>query len=187
MSTTIPRPHTTPRVWVGCPYCYGCGDLVGRWVNGTEADTITVEQVHRRPMTAAEVEQHAELWCMDREGYPSHLGEMSNSEAQQWAEVITSVEDHLQPALTAWVESGSYVAQVDTDLPCVEDFTERYCGQWDDFSDHAHNLAEDIGLLDGVPESVATYFDLDSFSRDLAYDYTVLDSSHGTVWVYQNV
>lgn len=29
----------------------------------------------------------------------------------------------------AWVESGDYVAEGNSDLPCVSDFMERYCGE----------------------------------------------------------
>lgn len=36
-----------PRVWVSCLHCYNNGHLVGDWFEATEADTITIAEVHR--------------------------------------------------------------------------------------------------------------------------------------------
>lgn len=75
-------------------------------------------------------------------------------------EALAAVEPHLLGAMRAWVLSGSNIAEGTGDLPSLSDFEEAYCGQWESFETFAEPLADDIGLLAGIPESVAAYFDL---------------------------
>ena len=91
------------------------------------------------------------------------------------------------PALCAWVRSGSYVAEGDTDFPVLSDFEDRYCGSgWDSFQDYAEGLAEDIGLLSEVPESLQSYFDMQSWARDLAFDYVTERDTDGTLHIFRS-
>lgn len=83
------------------------------------------------------------------------------------------------------VESGDYVAEGTGDLPGIGDFTDRYCGELSSFEDYARELADDIGLLAGVPEEIANYFDWRSWTRDLAFDYSTCDNSEGGVFVFR--
>ena len=118
-----------------------------------------------------------------------------------WVGCLSEVDDSLRPALCAWVESGDYVAEGTGDLPSISDFEERYCGawenrycghweerycgHWDSFREYADQLADDIGLLDGVPEEIARYFDWQAWSRDLAFDYSTYDDPKGGVFVFR--
>ena len=115
---------------------------------------------------------------MDHENIPVS-GEMSPADAAAWGRAITEVDEHLRAALFAWVESGDYVAEGNSDLPCIPDFMERYCGEWESFEDYARELADETGLLTDVPEEIANYFDWDSWARDLAFDYATHDNPEG--------
>ena len=101
-----------------------------------------------------------------------------------WIGCLAEVDEHLRPALCAWVESGDYVAEGTGDLPSISDFEERYQGHWDTFAEYAENLADDIGLLADVPEEIARYFDWRSWTRDLAMDYSVHGNPEGGVFVF---
>ena len=105
--------------------------------------------------------------------------------AAEWGRVYTEVGPEHWPPLCAWVESGDYVAEGDTDLPSVSDFEERYQGHWDSFREYAEQLADDIGLLADVPEEIARYFDWQTWSRDLAMDYSTYDDPEGGVFVFR--
>lgn len=178
--TTI---DTTPRAWIGCLHCYNDGRLVGEWFDAEGADKITLADVHGG---AAHFRSDCEeMWVMDHENIPVR-GEMSPYDAAQWAEVLAAVDEHLRPALCAWVETGTYVAEGFSDLPSIPDFEERYCGEHETFTFYAHELAEGIGLLHDVPEEVVRYFNWDSWTRDLGYDYTTADSPSGGVFVFRN-
>lgn len=112
--------------------------------------------------------------------------EMSPSEAAEWGRVFDEVDEHQQAAFYARVASGDYVSKGTGDLPSISDFEERYAGHWDSFDDYARQLADDIGLLGKVPERIATYFDWESWTRDLRFDYSVVDADSG-VYVFRSL
>lgn len=181
--TTTPTTDTTPRAWIGCLHCYNSGRLVGEWFDAEDADEVTLADVHGG---AGRVRPGCEeLWVLDHENLPVR-GEMSPHDAAEWARALLAVPEQDRAALHAWVESGDYVAEGFSDLPCISDFEDRYCGEHDSFTTYAHELAEDIGLLHDVPEEVARYFNWDSWTRDLGYDYTTADSPTGGVFVFRN-
>lgn len=179
-----PIQQDTPAVWIGCLACYNDGALVGDWYDAIDADQVTVADLHRG--TDRNFSQCEELRCMDTENIPVS-GEMSPMDAARWGRALDAVDDHLLPALFAWVRSGDYVAEGDGDLPSISDFAERYCGEWESFEDYAHQLAEDIGLLVSVPEEISRYFHWSSWIGDLAFDYTNHDAPGGGVFVFRSL
>ena len=174
---------TTPRVWIGCLACYNAGSLVGDWFAASTADEVTTYDVHGAHSRA---DSHDELWCFDHENLPVR-GELDPLTAAAWGRVYTEVGPEHWPALCAWVESGNYIAEGTGDLPSISDFEERYCGAWDTFDDYARQLADDIGLLAGVPEEIARYFDWSAWTRDLAFDHSTYDDPEGGVFVFRNM
>src|SRR5699024_8170805 len=159
---------TTPRAWIGCLHCYNCGRLVGAWFDAEDANAVTLSDVHGG---ATHVRSGCEeLWVMDHENIPVHV-EMSPYDAAHWAEPLASIDEHMRPALCAWVETGTYVTEGFSDLPIVSDFEDRYCGEHESFTAYAQGLAEDIGLLDDAPDEVKRYFNWESWTHDLGYDY----------------
>ena len=172
---------TTPRAWIGCLACYNEGRLVGDWFDAATADEVTLADVHGAHSRA---DSHDELWVFDHENLPIR-GELDPLAAAEWGRVYTEVGPERWPALCAWVESGDYVAEDDTDLPSISDFEERYCGRWDDFREYAEQLADYIGLLAGVPEEIARYFDWRAWCREVAFDYSTYDDPEGGVFVFR--
>lgn len=49
----------------------------------------------------------------------------------------------------------------------VEDFTDHFYGEWDSVVEYAENYVEETGMLDGLPENLRYYFDVQAFARDL--------------------
>ena len=180
MTTTSSATDTSPRAWIGCLACYNAGRIVGGWFNAEIADKVTTYDVHGAHSRA---DSHDALLVFDLENIPVR-GEMDPLTAGAWGQCLAEVDEHLRPALCAWVESGDYVAEGDTDLPSISDFEERYCGEWSDFEEYARQLADNIGLLDGVPEEIARYFDWQAWSRDLAFDYSTYDDPEGGMFVF---
>ena len=172
---------TTPRAWIGCLACYNDGRLIGDWYDAITADEVTTYDIHGAHSRA---DSHDELWVMDHENLPVK-GEVSPADAASWGRAIVEVDEQLRPALIAWVESGDYVAEGNSDLPCIPDFMERYCSEWDSFNDDAEDLVESTGMLSEVPEEVARYFDHAAFARDLAFDYATYDAPNGGVFVFR--
>ncbi len=173
---------TTPRAWIGCLACYNAGSLVGDWFDAATADGVTAYDVHGD----SRADSHDELWCFDQENIPVR-GELDPLTAAAWGRCLAEVDEHLRPALCAWVESGDYIAEENTDLPSISDFEECYQGAWDTFGEYAEQLADDIGLLADVPEEIARYFDWQAWSRDLAFDYSTYDDPEGGVFVFSKL
>ena len=185
MTTTHPRPAVDePRVWIGCLACYNEGRLRGDWFSAAEAADITPRQIH-----GARATSHEELWVFDHDNIPVD-GEFAPMDATGWAEAYDELDSPEQwSALCAWVSSGSYVAQGDTDLPCVGDFEERYAGEWESFRDYAFQLAEDLALFDGLDDDhvAVRYFGWDSWISDMESDYTVVRTGHGSVFIFRSL
>lgn len=184
MTTAHDRPTLDePRVWIGCLECYNSGRLIGDWYSCAEAPDITTSQLHGRPIRE---HTHEELWCLDTDNIPVDR-EMSPMEAGEWGEVYDALDSpDLWPALCAWVRSGSYAAQGDTDLPVVSDFVEAFAGTWPSFTAYVEDLVEETGMLDGVPDELRGYFAIDRYARDLQGDYTVERAPAGEVYVFRS-
>lgn len=171
---------TRPRVWIGCLSCYNEGRLIGEWYPAKEAGEVAPEDIHHKETS------HEEIWCFDIEGFPSGTGEMSPTAAQAWGELYDEVGETQWPALLAWVETGCHVVDAD-DLTSVSDFEDAYQGEWDSFDDYATQLAEDVGLTDDWPEEAQRYFDWNAWTRDLGFDYTVIDAPGGGVFIFRSL
>lgn len=173
----------TPRVWIGCMSCYNSGRLVGEWFPAAGADLVTVDAVHassRLPRWDCE-----ELWCYDHEGLPI-TGECSPMEAARWAERLAEVDQHLRGAFRAWVAAGSFSAD-SNGLPDPDEFVDAYCGQWPSFRAYAEDLAESMGMMTDWPAEAVQHFNWDSWTRDLAHGYTVVDADGGESFIFRSL
>lgn len=175
-----------PRAWVGCESCYSAGRLVGVWVDAIDTGEITAAAIHAGSGVDPVAEGCEEFVCMDTDGLPTS-GEPSLAEAARWGEIYEEVGGEQWPALCAWVRGGSYTAEGRTDFPIVSDFEEAYAGHWPSFQAYAEELADGIGLLTDVPESLRPYFDMAKWARDLAYDYNVERAEDGGVFVFRSL
>lgn len=171
-----------PRIWLGCLQCHSEGRLVGEWYPASKAAEVGPAELHGRPVPAG---THEEIWGLDVEGFPE-AGEMGPLDAQRWGDLYTEVGDAQRQPFCDWVRGGGHVEDADG-MPSVSDFDEAYCGEWDSFLEYAEQLAEDIGLLSDVPESLQPYVDMRKWARDLAYDYTVESNPDGGVYVFRSL
>lgn len=183
---TMPETDTTsvPRIWAGCYACYLQGRRTGDWYDATEALRITPACLHHVPAARVPV-GHDTIAAVETVGFPEVGDLLSMPEVHLWAEALTSVEPHLRPALVAWVDGGDYVAQGrGTALPCVDEFEERYCGEWEGFEEFAHEEAGLTCLLEDVPDEIARHFSMESWTAELAEGYTTAPCPTGGVYVY---
>ena len=181
---SFPAPTPPLQAWVGCLSCYNNGHLVGVWIDAIDADTVTVADLHKGLEKRPYMQFCEELWCLDHE--VPERGEISPARATAWGERLAEIDEHLLPAFLAWIRTGAHVVDAD-DLPIASDFEERYCGHWDSFQAFADQQVEDLGVLEGVDENLARYFDFDAYARDLAYDYTTADAEGGGIFVFRDL
>lgn len=178
--TTLTATDTTARVWISSFGAYNAGFLIGRWVDAAEAADVTARQLFEG--TPYRWTDDEELHCFDVEGMLVDR-EMSPAEATAQAELLESVAEHQRLAFRAWAASGNHVEGGDG-LPSVSDFEERYCGEWSSFDDYARQHGDDMALLKDVPDDLVGYFDWAAWTRDLRFDYSVIEAASG-VYVFR--
>lgn len=167
-----------PRAWVGCLACYNAGRLVGSWYDADEAEE-DIAQIHQDGGYLGFCDGE-EPWCFDTENLPG--GEMDPLTAQRWGELYNDLDDgSAWPALLAYLDNNH--ADINN-LPDLEEFTDAYQGVWPEFSDYAHEHLTDIGFHDNWPEEAITYFDWDSYAKDLEQDYCVIDAPGGNIFIF---
>lgn len=169
-----------PRVYVACLASYNAGRLHGRWIDldGLEADEIG-EAIDAMLAESPEGDD-AEEWAIhDHEGLCGLLdGEAATpGELAEIAEAVDAVAEDAD-AFQAWCENlGS---NSDTPSELLDGFRDEFQGIWDSEQDYAENFADDIGLLDSMPDNLRHYFDWESWSRDLFLgDYWSADVAGG--------
>ena len=122
------RTDFDPEVWVGCMACYNGGNLIGEWVDATEAADL--------PETAdvfanCRARLHEEFWCYDHQGFEGLLdGECSPSEAQAIAEAANDIEDYFPiEAVAAYCSNHGVSLAPGSKYEFVQsDFEEAYNG-----------------------------------------------------------
>lgn len=104
-------------------------------------------------------EADPELMFQDQEGIPDGMASESGIDWRFIAAYRQAKDDGQEAAFVAWAE---YTGESD-----YEAFEEAYCGEADDEEAYAMSLAEDCGLLSGMPDNLRGYFDYAAFARDL--------------------
>ncbi|NDR52725.1 antirestriction protein ArdA [Actinomyces sp. 565] len=175
MSATTTK---APSVWLGCLSCYMEGRLVGRWVPALGCGALTPADLHDGEPTT-----HDEVIVFDYEGLPS-FGHLTPGAAGRWGERYAEVGPGRWGEYIAWVEATG-VCQ-DGEPPSKAAFDECSCGAWESFDAFALAYAHD-GPLAGAGREWSAYFDLDQWTRDLAYDYDVTNAPGGGVYVFRSL
>jgi len=175
--TTTTTTTATPKAWVGCLGCYNNGALVGKWLDGESCADLEAAGL-------AKIETHGdytaprcvrcggdEFWVMDHENFGDLLGgECSPIEAQNMAQAIATIEgEGLDIEAVA-----AYASNMHLDIADFSewggDYESAYLGEYESVYAYAVEYVESCGLLHGVPDNIARYFDYDAFSRDLEND-----------------
>lgn len=159
-----------PALYVGTYRKYNNGDLSGMWIDLVSCgDYDTFCEVCRE---LHKDEEDPEYMYQDCDNLPeqwyseSGINEDTFDRIIEWAELD---ED----------EREAYEAYMDVrcdNSVTIEDFREHFCGEWNSEYDFTECLIDDLGILDDVPESLRSYFDIQKYSDELfRYDYTYQD------------
>lgn len=153
------------RVWVGCLAHYNNGDLIGEWLDASEAG----DWVCPRKDPSDVYLNCEETWVMDHE-IPGVNGEMDPMTAVKWAGVFAEVEDYEADAFAAWM--GMETRQPDDDT--YTRFRDAYHGEWAKPEDHAWSFVEDQHLAADIPQPPA-FFSFSFNEDEWDQDYTFID------------
>ncbi|MGM9603280.1 MAG: antirestriction protein ArdA [Faecousia sp.] len=152
---------------------YNEGFLIGEWLDlpATEEEIEEVKQ--RIGINAMYEEWFITDYETDIEGVT--VGEYESiSELNELAEVLEGLSGEELDKLEALLEYGCKLVEA---LERIDD-----CLIWfdcEDMEDVAREYCECTGLLDGIPENIANYFDFAAFGRDLSFEGTFIFLSTG--------
>lgn len=169
---------TAPRIYVACLAAYNNGILHGAWIDADQSADELHEDVKK--MLAASPEPGAEEWAIhDFEGF----GELRLSEWDSFERVsviATGIAEH-GPAFSAWLSYDPEREPIDASA-----FEDAYRGEWDSLRKYAEDFADEIGLYDAADKSGSSYVvvDIDMLTRDLDIELYIVESDHGTIYVF---
>ena len=164
--------HTTnkPAIYVGTYHKYASGSIAGAWIYPGDYDSYEELMDACRALHADEPEGMRELMVQGYENFPSSLYSESYISPALWAycKAVEEVDD--VEALDAYIALFD-VDDVEDPEELIDGFNSKFYGYFDSDTDLAHEYIDSTGMLADVPESIANYFDYESFGRDLAYDF----------------
>ncbi len=155
-----------PAVYVGTWHKYNCGSIAGRWFDLTTFDDERDFFAACRALHQDEADP--ELMFQDYEGFPGNMASECHIN-WAWVEGFRRARDEgCEEAYRLWVD--------DTGETDFDTFRDAWWGEADSEEAFAVEFASDTGLLAGVPETVALYFDYEAYARDLFLDsFTFID------------
>ena len=142
-------------IWVGCLAAYNHGYLHGIWIS-IEQDEESIRESIDYMLSWSPVRylEECEEWdIMDTDG------DFDIRDLSSLAELGEAYSEH-GDAYLAYLDIFSYD-------PSVEDFEDRYHGEYESELDYTYEYVDSTGMLDSMPENLQGYFDYQSFSRDL--------------------
>ncbi|KFX10485.1 antirestriction ArdA family protein [Pectobacterium atrosepticum ICMP 1526] len=148
---------TSPSVYVGTYHKYNCGSIAGQWL---DLDDYSDEDDFYEACRALHVDEaDPEFMFQDYEGIP---GRFASESSIDWDFIDGYKEASKNQQQAAYVEWTDHSGRTD-----YSEFEDAYIGEADSEEDYAYEYVQDNGLLDSMPESLKSYFDYESFGRDL--------------------
>jgi len=162
----------TPQVYVGTYQKYNQGNLRGKWFDLDDYQD-------KEEFIAAALDLHSdeidpELMFQDWSDMPKWAFSESYIDDRLW-DYLDQVEPENREAFNAYT-AHQWGDRIDDLDQVIQEFEDRYQGEYRNELEFAEQLIEDIGVENLInPEN---YFDQDSFVRDLEYEgWTVVDET----------
>lgn len=151
-----------PKIYVACLASYNAGHLHGEWILADQEPQEIQAAIHS--MLGKSPEPFAEEWAIhDYEGFSSiSLGEWPSLE--RVSTLAKLIAEHGEP-FALW-----YQNQDGSNFDCSEleeMFLEQWQGAFESETDFAYKLLEETGKLSELPTWAQSYFDYESYARDL--------------------
>jgi antirestriction protein len=187
---------TAPRFYAACLASYNNGVLHGTWIDAsTDTDemaaaiaemlraskfpNVTVEH----PETGEMVPSAEEYAIHDYDGLPSSFGEYPGlDKIAEYVELLEAAEDRGMPAEMVAKVVDNFGGDIGEAKEAIED---KFCGVHDSLEAYAEDYIESTGMLDGVNDTIARYFDFQAFARDLELGGDIWTIRHeGDLYVF---
>lgn len=111
-------------------------------------------------------EVREEIIVADYEGVPSEF-------VDTWS-IDSTYFEMLEAMEASYLSEEAFLAGVALDIP-FDRIDDAYRGWFNSDEDFAEEYCESTGMLAEVPDSLKSYFDMESFARDLMMDFNCED------------
>ena len=170
----------TISIYVANLAAYNNGKMIGGWLTPSHYQDFEAFEKEIKKVTkfADEVAVH------DYENLPSSFGEYPDmEELYDFCNLVAHYENEISlQAIIGYADN--FGGNLNTDL--IEQCKDRYYGCYGSFQEYAEEWADSVGDYDSIPEHLRAYFDLESYARDLSFDFTVVDAPNCNVFVFAN-
>ena len=151
-----------PAVYVGTYAKYNDGSIFGMWVDLVKCGDFDTFQEVCHNLHADE--EDPELMYQDYENFPGVWYSESGIDEDTFDRIIefSDLDGDDRDAFEAFSDAFGN--------DCIDSFKERYMGQWDSEKDFAEHIVDECYNLDNMMGHLASYFDYESYARDLFID-----------------
>ena len=148
---------------------YNEGELIGEWVTLP----ISEEELKKVCERIGINEDYEEYFITDYECDFMKIGEYESiSSLNEIAEKISELDEEEKKVAKALISECSYTIDEAIEKVNNGDYIIYY--DCNDITDVAYQVVEECGYLNDVPDTVARYFDYESFGRDLGIEGTFI-------------
>lgn len=148
---------------------YNEGELIGEWV----MLPISEEELKKVCERIGINEDYEEYFITDYECDFMKIGEYESiSSLNEIAEKISELDEDEYEVAKALISECSYTIDEAIEKVNNGDYIIYY--DCNDITDVAYQVVEECGYLNNVPDTVARYFDYESFGRDLGIEGTYI-------------
>lgn len=160
---------------------YNEGMLIGEWVDLPVSEE-ELEKVFKRIGINDEYEEY---FITDYESDIDGLkvGEYKNvDDLNELAEALEDLDSEEENVLSVMLEDGCTFEEA---LEKIKDRDYMVYYNCDSMEDVAYQVVEESGLLDGVPEKVARYFNYEAYGRDLEIEGTFYQINNAYIEIFK--
>lgn len=160
---------------------YNEGMLIGEWVDLPVSEE-ELEKVFKRIGINDEYEEY---FITDYESDVDGLkvGEYENvDDLNELAEALEDLDSEEENVLSMMLEDGCTFEEA---LEKIKDRDYMVYYNCDSMEDVAYQVVEESGLLDGVPEKVARYFNYEAYGRDLEIEGTFYQINNAYIEIFK--
>lgn len=161
---------TTPRVYVGTYGKYNSGSIAGKWFD--LEDYASKDDFEEACQEFHGPGEH-EFMFQDHEGIPEGLISESFIDPYVWDWI--ALDDDDREMVSAFGRCFGSDEDIDT-------IREACQGKADSETDYAEQYADNVGLLDSIPDNLRYYFDFEQFGRDLFINELIRDDETGYIF-----
>lgn len=165
-------------VYVGTYAKYNNGSISGKWLD--LEDYVDHDDFIEACRELHKDEEDPELMFQDFEGFPEEYYNESSIDPQVWEWL--ELDDNERNLVSAYLEGTSSSDNLSTTLETAQ---EKLVGVGDSAKEVIEQWADDVGILNEVPDNLKYYFDWDNYTRDiLASGCFEVEGDDGQTYVF---